>query len=77
MTEPRALRRRRRPSPEALPEDLVEWFAGRVQEVPWSALLAPGYGLLAKRWRAYVKAHPGAVPPADLATLAPDAVRKR
>lgn len=68
MRERRPRDRRERVN-HALPDDLIEWFAGKTTTVPWSALLPPDYGNLAKNWRRFRKEHPGAQRPPGLDQL--------
>ena len=64
MTEPRAFRRRFRGgvSPDRVPEQLAQWFAGQIAET-WYRLLPYETELLPSRWRAWKRDHPNAVPP--------------
>ena len=76
MTEPRGLRRRRRPTDGSdIPQEIADWFAGKPRpdgkpEVPWAAILWPEYMLLRERWAAWVKDHPGAKPPQGFEEIA-------
>ena len=69
MTEPRGMRRRRRTDAgSGVPADVAAWFAGEprkegANEVPWNALVYPGYMLLREWWEAWSKDRPGAKPP--------------
>jgi hypothetical protein len=69
VTAPKSTLRRRRLIPGGrIPDDLVRWFSG-IDPMPWSALLWPDNELLADRWRAWLKDHPGAKPPEGLSNL--------
>ena len=64
MTDSTHLRRRRRPDPNALPDELVKWFeTGGSAEAPWCALLSPGYEQLHANWLKWAKGRTLAAPP--------------
>jgi hypothetical protein len=70
MTAPRRiLRPARRTGGDGLPPDLVAWFSGATDAVPWSADLYPDHVLLPERWRAWKREHPDARPPRGWAWL--------
>lgn len=70
MTEPRALRRRKRVDADNVPVEVARWFAGERERIPWAASASPGNVLLRGQWSAWAKSHPGAQPPPGYAWIA-------
>jgi hypothetical protein len=66
MSEPRTLRRRRRPTDTvgtSVPKDVAEWFAaGFPAPEPWTVLLPPTQDRLPEWWRAWSAENPGGKP---------------
>lgn len=50
------------------PEAIARWFAGTLpaaESPPWEALLEPARRRVPEWWAAWLREHPGAIPPAD------------
>ena len=66
MTESRKIHRKRRPDPNKVPRELADWFAGKVTDIPWCALLPRDCDKLPEQWERWHADHPDVPMSADV-----------